>query len=339
MTVYDDEKKSLISEQNVLFAKNNTQGVVEKFKELDNNITENCPDDRVVSERSRLQEKRNQWDSSGFSPEFIINKQLNEFDKSSLSVGIANQCTRIGNHFYHIEMSNENHKCINKKNPLVWNYDLLTSDDGVYTWFIFTDTYGFQHLVSKKVLTIHEISTKHSNIISDILDELDTIHFAGEFQKTGNSVELNFLSGTYMSPEFEGLSDIQINGTKDQAVKFLNENFDGEIIFTDQNPVETFITATNIVYTHENIKLLLDCGAVIKRFDYGRTCKLYNILPGLRYTAEAKHEQSVRVWEQIGGVKPIFDYKPPIIAYVVVTKENLDLTAVNEKKEIIPFPY
>lgn len=323
MVVYDVKKNILVSEQNELFSKNDLVGVVNKFNEIDTNIVENCPVDRIASERLKFRAKTDEWNR--FSPKFRFNNHMDTIDTSSLSTAIEKQCAKIGNKFYHFEMSDEKQQCLREKIPLVWNNDIIKTSDGVYTWFIFTDKKGKSHFVAKKALTIQEISTKHSNIISDILDNLETIHYAGEFNKRCNSIDINFLSGTYMAASFENLSATDVIDTKNEAVTFLNKKFEGLLVFTDQDKADTFITAKNIIYTRENIELLLDCGAIIKQFETGMLCRKYKNLHIDRMRAESKHNMNMRVWERFGGTKPVFNYIPPSIIHVDITLENLDL--------------
>uniref|UniRef100_A0A6C0LSQ5 Uncharacterized protein n=1 Tax=viral metagenome TaxID=1070528 RepID=A0A6C0LSQ5_9ZZZZ len=323
MVVYDVKKNILVSEQNELFIKNDLVGVVNKFNEIDTNIVENCPVNRIASERLKFRAKTDEWNM--FSPKFRFNKHLGTIDTSALSMAIEKQCAKIGNYFYHFEMSDDKQQCLREQIPLLWNNDITKASDGVYTWFIFTDTKNKSQFVAKKALTIQEISTKHSNIISDILDDLQTIHYAGEFKKTCNSIEINFLSGTYMAAAFETLSSVtDVINTKNEAVTFLNKKFKGQLVFTDQNKADTFITVKNITYTRENIELLLDCGATIKRFETGMLCRKYNNRHIDRIRAETIHDMNVRVWERLGGTKPVFNYIPPSIIHVDITLENLD---------------
>lgn len=322
MVTYDVKKTNLVLQQSKLLTKNDFDGVVRKFIEIETNIVENCPLNALSDERFKFRGITNEWNR--FSPEFRFNIKIEE---PLLSLGIDEQCAKIGDYFYHFVMSEEKQKSLRKKIPIIRNNGIQTASDGVYTWFIFTDKRGERQFVAKKVLTIQEISTKHTNILSDILEELETIHYAGEFIKNGDVIEINFLSGTYMAPSFENLSANDIIEIKNEAVKFLNQKYKRTLVFKEQNPVETMITSTNIMYTRENMKLLLDNGAIIKRFDTKSFCRKYNNIDRDRIQLENTHAINIRLWGTIGGAKPVLKYPPPIDNYVDVTFENLDVIA------------
>jgi len=314
------EKKNLVSEQRKLLRKNDLVGVVQKFNEIATNIDSNCPNNRVESERVKFREKTRQWNA--FSPRFPFNKKLDEVDIKMLPVGTENQCAKLGDYFYNFSLSDENQKLIMKEIPLVRNNELATSSNGVYTWIIFTDNEGEYQFVAKKVLTIQELSTKHHNIVRDILDELSTIHFAGELLKKDDDIEINFLSGSYMAVPFEDMKPVEIQGIHNNAINFLNQRFDTRLKFTDQREVETLITRENIVYTHGNIKLLLEYGAIIKRFETKKLCNRYERRKLAEISAVMSHEQNMRVWDNYGGEKPVYNYDPDFEDYDI-NLENL----------------
>jgi hypothetical protein len=321
MNVYYEKKEFIILEQKTLFANNDFIGVLEKFDEINTNINANCPVDRVESERLKLQQKLSEWKE--FVPTFRFNTQLEASNNSMLSDGIGEQCTKIGDFFYHFDMSHKNRKCLMEKIPIIRNLEVTEASDGVYTWLIFTDKKGKPQFVSKKVMTIQEISTKHSHIILDILDEIDTIHLAGEFIKSGNNVTINFLSGTYMVNLFENIIPQDIIEIHNEAVTFLNSAFERRLVFTNQNKEETLITQQNVVYTRENIDVLLGCGAIIKRFDTRKLCNKYDKRVTELITAQAQHEMRMKLWNtyERKGSEPVFDYVP-VTEYVDITVEN-----------------
>jgi hypothetical protein len=326
MNVYDVKKNILVTEQKHMFHNNDFRGVVNKFDEIDANIIENCPPARFDSERFKFRAKTREWNN--FSPVFKINIDIDGESKTT-GIGIDEQCAKIGDSFYHFEMSTEQQKCLMKQIPLIRNQELTNASDGVYTWFIFTDKQGDLQFVSKKVLTVQEITTKHANIVSSLLGELQTIHYAGEFMKIDDNIEINFLSGTYMQGQFEQFKDSErLDEIKNDAVVFLNDAFNGSLLFTNQTVMDTFITTENILYTRENIKLLLDCGVSIKRFEKAGFCGKYDRRIARRVSAEQNHEVQVRMWKSIKsnnkGDEPVFNYVPQETPHVVVTLDNLD---------------
>jgi hypothetical protein len=327
MNVYDVKKNILVKEQNHLFRNNDFRGVVNKFDEIDANIIENCPPTRVESERFKFRAKTREWNN--FSPVFKINIDIDGENKTSRT-GIENQCTKIGDSYYHFEILEEHLECLMNQIPLIRNQELENASDGVYTWFIFTDKQGQLQFVSKKALTVQEITTKHGNIVLSLLKELQTIHYAGEFRKIGDNVEINFLSGTYMMGAFEQLTNDgeRIDEIENEGVVFLNNLFKGSMTFTKQTGMDTLITTENILYTYENIKLLLDCGVRITRFEKAGYCGKYDRRNSHKNIAEQQHEIQVRMWKtsksKNKGDEPVFNYTPPDTPHEVVTIKNLD---------------
>ena len=308
MELYDINKTDLVKQQQYALSRNDLKSVVDIFDKLERNIDDECPVDRVDVERRKLDKKKMEWDL--YTPTFTFNKTLTAHDLNMLTVGTEKPCARVNGNYYHFEMSEWQKKCLRQFLPVVRNRQLINALDGVYTWFIFTDKKGLRQVVAKRALSVQELSTKHSDIISDIKDDLATIHYAGEFLKTGDNIEINFLSGTYMAALFEGRSVDEITTIEKEVIRFLNNTFDGELSFTNQQPAITFITVENIEYTRENLQTLLDCGAEIKRFDDFKTCRKYRDRALHKINAEIAHDIAVSVWKRLGGTEPVFNYKP-----------------------------
>jgi len=218
-------------------------------------------------------------------------------------------------------MSDENKKLIR----FVRNNELQTSSDGVYTWVLFTDNDGEYQFVAKKVLTIQELSTKHNDIVADVFDEIFTIHFAGELLKKDGNMEINFLSGSLMAGPFEGMTPLEVLDIHNEAIEFLNQRFN--LTFTNQREVKTLITTDNVVYTHDNIQLLLQSGAEIKRFKTRKLCTTYENRIKDEMTAIVRHEQNMRVWKKCGGEEPKFNYNPSFEFYDInfTNSSSIDL--------------
>jgi len=327
MTNYDREKIFLFSEQEKSLSKNDFAGVVETFNQIDTNIDLNCPNHRVDSERAKLIEKTRQWNA--FMPTFRFNHKLDKTNIKLLSVGTENQCVKLGEDFYNFSMSDQDKNRLLAGIPLVRNNELEKSSDGVYTWILFTDTEGEYQFVAKKALTIQELSTKHSDIITNVLDELSTIHFAGELLKKDEYVEINFLSGSYMAGLFESVEPLEVPKIHNEAIEFLNERIG--LTFTDQREVKTLITRNNIVYTHDNIQLLLAYGAIIKRFDSKTLCNVYDNRIMAEMGAKITHERNVGIWKQYGkkygDEEPKYTYNPDFKDYDInsMNVDSIDL--------------
>jgi hypothetical protein len=84
-----------------------------------------------------------------------------------------------------------------------------TAPEGSYTYMIGSTTDGVPHIYALRVMTHHEIGTKHCRILERITseqfgsDRMHTLHFAGEVyiqvEKGKRMISMNVSSGTYMT--------------------------------------------------------------------------------------------------------------------------------------------
>ena len=341
MTSYAVKKRKLTDKQSTDLSNGDYAGVVDGFANLDKHIDIYCPSELVASEKQKLSDKQYDWNKQ--FPEFRLTNTIDDnYVKTELNIDPGKQCTKIGEFYYHIEISTEQKQCLGVKIPLIRNNGLINASDGVYTWLIFTDKKDNRQVVAKKALTAQEISTKHLDILYDIYDEGGTINYAGEFMKTGNEISINFLSGTFMQDQIEifmnewkeSLGDDDLTSFEEaemvdrlyqDALTFLEEAFGGYLTFTFEKGTKTFITTPNIPYTRESIELFLRCGAIIRRFDNKTLCRLYENRVNNKINAATAHDIQIRIWQRFNsvGIKPVNQYMEPFEGDMV-TVANID---------------
>ena len=143
------------------------------------------------------------------------------------------------------------------------NFELCGAEDGVYTWIICNDegsangsTYPLLYLT--QVQNIHEIGTKHMNIVNQKCQGKD-IKYAGELIKIGNTLRINLLSGTYMAGIINA-SNIPSNIESDLIGIFKNiidRECTGEVeAIIIENTTESYITKNMTMKIDQLIKLI-----------------------------------------------------------------------------------
>ena len=143
------------------------------------------------------------------------------------------------------------------------NFELCGAEDGVYTWIICNDegsanrnTYPLLYLT--QVQNIHEIGTKHMNIVNQKCQGKD-IKYAGELIKIGNTLRINLLSGTYMAGIMNA-SNIPSNIESDLVGIFKNiidHECTGEVeAIIIENTTESYITKNMTMKIDQLIKLI-----------------------------------------------------------------------------------
>jgi len=214
------------------------------------------------------------------------------------------QCREYKGKYYHINFDKTLYtesRCLWQNMPLYVNNELNTAPDGVYTWALVLqasdedDTKQVPTIYAYRVLTAHEVGTKHADIFARLRNEMGEgdydiygddegnlisgIDFlgSGEFMKTGNNLRVNFISGTYMLMYFqenniEGESRKQIIRELAQLIKDVLEDYTNLNVTTEIDG-NTFITDSNIQLNANDLTVLLNCGAQIRRFDKLEDCR------------------------------------------------------------------
>lgn len=242
---------------------------------------------------------------------FIHSQKVDDFGVRPNMYG----CTKynIGSRHYDIDVSNIDYDKLYAHLKLYSNSDINTAPDGVYTWLLI-DCNDIAVFFFTKVYNISEIGTKHSHIINRLQSRCQSnivMHYAGEMIKQGNSVTLNFASGSFM---IDVTTETNRESLKNDIEAFL-QAVGGKIPVTfSDDDTATFITPERVTLTPDVLKLYHDSGAVITKFDDRETCLIYNRMVQKnkaeinRYRAQlATYEQN----EKRGAQKNIYMRPPP----------------------------
>jgi len=202
---------------------------------------------------------------------------------------------------YNIKLSRESAELLEQrieaKTPLL--ADTLI-DDGVYAWLLcdFGDI-ATQKIYTKKILTLSEIGSKHSDIVKDICNgktgvppENVYVYFGGEIIKEGSHLRINFLSGTYSA----GNVDSENFGKQfaEDLVTLFREKF--EHLAPDLEATKfSFITKESINKTKTIESILFEefsgIDVVIYKYDDSEKQRIFNKLPP---QANARYEQTIK---------------------------------------------
>jgi hypothetical protein len=235
---------------------------------------------------------------------FTINQTVDL--TSDPNMGIQKQCSELNGKFYHIELKNTLNECLADRIRMLENEEITTSSNGVYVWIIATlpnDDFG---LFAIKTLTIHEISTKHLQLINRIKEKYRIsdnfiIHGAGEFIKTDTKIVVNFLSGTYMSDVISDMTEDQKRQVQDEIADAILAKTKDRLgvdisIFSPSN--DTFIKNENLQFNYDDFILFIECGATITEYNTKNDC--FNNTAGYMteyYRAKAQHDMNLRSYE------------------------------------------
>lgn len=240
---------------------------------------------------------------------FTINQNVDL--TSDPNMGIQKQCSELNGKFYHIELKHTLNECLAERIRMLENEEIARASNGVYVWIVATlpnNDFGFFAI---KTLTIHEISTKHLQLITRIKEKYSIsdnfiIHGAGEFIKTDTKIVVNFLSGTYMS-------DVISDMTEDQKRQVQNEIADAMLAKTENRlgvdisifspPNDTFIKNENLQFNYDDFILFIECGATITEYNTKNDC--VNNTSGYMtdyYRAKTQYDMFLRSYER-GNIK------------------------------------
>ena len=263
---------------------------------------------------------------------FTINQN---FDLTSdPNMGIQKQCSELNGKFYHIELKHTLNECLAEQIRMLENEEIAIASNGVYVWIIATLPGGDFGFFAIKTLTVHEISTKHTQLIFRIKEKYRIsdnfiIHGAGEFIKTDTKIDVNFLSGTYMS-------DVISEMTKDKKLQVQNEianailektNGFGLEISILSPPNDTFIKNENLQFNYDDFILFIECGATITEYNTKKEC-IDNTSGYMTdyYRAKTQYDMFLRSYER-GNIKThpgeFIEPERPAQRGLVLTVENI----------------
>lgn len=227
---------------------------------------------------------------------FSINQETQP-DTNVLTVN-PYTCLQINEYFYTIR--DVCYNMLNMYNPLLENDSICNLEKGIYTWLIVSHN-GVPGIYLLKTLSIQEIHTKHSNILQKIYElypnETYFLHYAGELMKPEeNKLIMNFASGTYMAGNMQNtMRSIYVD-----EVRHFIENIcktKNIIIEFVENDTISFINNENLKLTINDLKMYLDCGGYIRRFETMEGCNKYKSIVRQNETLRNRYNYNVNIYE------------------------------------------
>ena len=206
-----------------------------------------------TNERDPCQEK---WDDG-------LITYLEEPD--AVSVRYNHNCSiQFNNQVFTIDLDQMDKEAFLEEMPLIYE---KPTEDGYYTWLIYSNDEHNKTFVASKTLSILEIGTIHKAIGHRV--NAVKIHGAGEIFVNNGAVTFNLISGTYMLPVLSSKrSRCSRDDLEDIVIKNVKLILGEDVVYTQS----TLIRAENLPVTAEEIALYQRHGAVIRMYDTVAEC-------------------------------------------------------------------
>lgn len=182
---------------------------------------------------------------------YAISNTIDDLD----AYKVRNQCLTYNGKFVRLEGGDPR-----KIRPI----PIEEGGDGIYT-FLFDQN---QKLHAAKVGNQFEMGSLHLTLAYE--GKVKSVLAAGEMKKTGNSIEYNLLSGTFMKPWMEEESEEEIQ----QQAQTLFEQAGFSASYIDK----AFITGKNVPVTKEQLDSYKAAGFQVKLFENRKYCQIEPML-------------------------------------------------------------
>jgi hypothetical protein len=264
--------------------------------------------------------------------------KLNEI--STASPGIQHNCTMAENNkYYYIDIKKLNSKELYLYEPLRKNRQILKCRDGIYVYIIASsEKEKEKNIYAVRTLSIHEIKTKHTNLIKRILknqkreDEMKYLYYAGEFIKNGNNIQFNFMSGTYMRdyvPLIKTDTDIENNR---QHIDFVKEIFHNYGMTNTDIILDDLINNKNLILSKKEINLLVMYGATVYEYNTQKDCLNHSNYEILTIKTKMQFEAKKRAYDRYKEINERNGILPPVLEELPLTKGRLIIKPNSPKK-------
>jgi len=205
------------------------------------------------NERDPCQEK---WDDG-------LITYLEEPD--AVSVRYNHNCSiQFDNQFFTIDLDKMDKEAFLEEMPLVYG---RPTEDGYYTWLVYSNEGHNKTFVASKTLSILEIGTIHKAIGHRV--NAVKIHGAGEIFVDNGTIKFNLVSGTYMLP---ALSSKRSRCQRDNLQNIVIRNI--KLILGDDASYTSsvLIKAENLPVRTEEMAMYERHGAVIRMYNSIAEC-------------------------------------------------------------------
>jgi hypothetical protein len=227
------------------------------------------------NERDPCQEK---WDNG-------LITYLEEPD--AVSIRYNHNCSiQFDNQFFTINLDQMDKEAFLEEMPLVYG---RPTEDGYYTWLIYSNEEHNKTFVASKTLSILEIGTIHKAIGHRV--NAVKIHGAGELFVNNGAVKFNLVSGTYMLP---ALSSKRSRCGRDDLEDIIIRNV--KLILGDgaSYTTSTLIKAENLPVLPEEMAMYERHGAVIRMYNSIAECIAASRREGGRKKTQKRRKKSIK---------------------------------------------
>jgi len=206
------------------------------------------------------------WDSGLFT----VEKDENSF----VAIRYLHNCgIKFGNDVFYINLDSMRKDDFLNDIPLIHE---RPTENGYYTWIIYSRSDEEKVFVACKVLSILEVGTIHKALAHKV--DADKIHAAGEIFLNNDKLYFNLLSGTYMRNTFNrtrrrrGRCDVD---ELEDLIIVKMKGYLGDNITWTSRPL---ISEAVLPVTQDELDLYMRYGATVQLFDLVDEClKIRNV--------------------------------------------------------------
>ena len=166
---------------------------------------------------------------------------------------------------------------------------LPRAKDGIYTWLLYLDGKTTKFICTE-VLSPYEIGTRHQSLAKNTRIHVEKVYGGGEFRKTGNQIEFNLQSGTYMRKYLKDMNQIE----RDSFVEWLKQQFQSFVKNAKFSEDKWMIRSITVVPNHI-LDVYKSIGCAILKIDTEETCEQLDARIG---TLEERIEENTRIIEE-----------------------------------------
>jgi hypothetical protein len=186
-------------------------------------------------------------------------------EPDAVSIRYNHNCSiQFEGQVFNINLDQMDREAFLQEMPLVYE---RPTENGYYTWLIYSNDDHNKTFVASKTLSILEIGTIHKAIGHRV--NAVKIHGAGEIFVNNGALRFNLVSGTYMFPVLSSKrSRCRSEDLEDIVVKNVKLILGDDVVYT----TSTLIKAENLPVGTEEIALYQRHGAVIRMYNTVAEC-------------------------------------------------------------------
>ena len=205
---------------------------------------------------------------------------------------------------------------------------LPRANDGIYTWLIYLDGKTIQFICTE-VLSPYEIGTRHQSLAKNTRIHVEKVYGGGEFRKTGDRIEFNLQSGTYMRKYLKAMNEAE----RKDYIEWLKQQFQSFVNHATFSEDTLMIRSISVVPNHI-LDIYKSIGCVILQIDNEDMCEQLDARIG---TLEERIENNTQIIEEKQEILANSDEEEEEeeIAEAIETIEKLVRKNTKAMKELI----